>query len=276
MSNPKRLKYGEMAKVVGDKFLADYVIKLGLPAYENLLQDAKKHGYELMSLSAFYNKFIVHQPSKDNDNIKVFLNRHDVDVDLKTARKMFQIEKKMGVTSTFYFRLSTLDIDFMREINDYGSEVGYHFEELATFAKRYHIKNKEALKPRLAEIQKSFLSNFYRIENLLGFKMHSVASHGDFANRALKCANNEIIDGSLKKEANIDFEAYELVPYFSEYLSDAPYPKFWRRGSPFTSMDEGSQVICLLTHPSHWGRNFWAETKNNFRRIWEGIAWKYL
>lgn len=147
------------------------------------------------------------------DDTRIFLNRHDVDIDSKIARKMFQIEKKMGITSTFYFRLSTLDIDLMREINNYGSEVGYHFEEIATFAKQYRIKDKTGLKSHHKKIQKLFLENLSRIEESLGFKILSVASHGDFMNRALGCTNNEIIDEVLKQRARIDFEAYELVPY---------------------------------------------------------------
>jgi len=261
-------------KAVGKRLLADYIIKLGLQEYEKLLLEAKSRGYQLMSLSAFYDRFILKQAPKDE--ARIFLNRHDIDVDLKTARMMFEIEKKMGVSSTFYFRLSTLDFNFMREIKDYGSEVGYHFEEIATFAKRHHIKDKELLlKLHLREIQESFLTNLHKIESSLGFKIRSAASHGDFVNRALGLANNEIIDDELKSKAGIDFEAYELVPYFDKYLSDAPYPKFWRRGSPFTAMEEGAQIICLLTHPNHWERNFWANTKSNFSRIVKGLAWKW-
>lgn len=272
MSARKYLRYRRLLKAVGDRLLADYIRKLGLREYEKLLLEAKRCGYKLMSLSAFYDMLIMNQPTKDS--VRIFLNRHDVDADLKTARKMFQIEKKLGVTSTFYFRLSTLDIDFMKEIYDYGSEVGYHFEEMATFAKKHHTKDKMEFEPHLEEIQESFLTNLHRIESSLGFKIRSVASHGDFANRTLECTNNEIINESLKKGAGIDFEAYELVPRFSKYLSDAPYPKFWRRGSPFTSMEEGAQIVCLLTHPYNWGRNFWARSRANFERVIEGLVWK--
>lgn len=266
------MRYKRLLEATGDRLMADYVRKLELGEYENLLLEAERHGYKAISLSTFYNRLTSIQ--KNND--KIFLNRHDIDVDLKTARKMFLVEKRRGVTSTFYFRLSTLDLDFMREIKDYGSEVGYHFEEIATFAKEHRIKDKKKLEPSLNKISELFLENLNRIESSIGFKIRSVASHGDFVNRSLGCTNNEIVDEALKKKAGIEFEAYELLRCFDEYLSDAPYPKFWRRGSPFTAVKEGAQVICLLTHPNHWGRNFWANTKTNFKRMTEGLVWKYV
>lgn len=266
------MRYKSLLKSAGMRFVANYVTKLGLREYEKLLMEAKKRGYQIISLGEFYNKISAAGQMRD----KCFLNRHDIDIDLKTARKMFQIEKKMDITSTFYFRLSTLDISFMQEVKNYGSEVGYHFEEIASFAKEHKLKNKDELKSSLSEIRKLFLKNLNMIEASVGFKICSVASHGDFVNRSLGYATTEIIDETLKRKAGIEFEAYELLSYFDKYLSDAPYPEFWRRGSPFAAMKEGTWVICLLTHPSHWERNFWANTKANFKRVTEEIAWKYV
>jgi len=267
------MRYKELVKSATTRFLADYAKKLGIPTYEDLLIDAQERGYEVISLAAFYER--LRTDRLQNNDARVFLNRHDIDVDVKTARKMFQVEKELGVTSTFYFRLSTLDVSFIREIKNYGSEVGYHFEEIATFAKKHKIKNKKDLQPWLNEISKLFLENLNRIESAVGFKIKSVVSHGDFVNRSWEYNNNEIVDEALKKRGGIDFEAYELVPYFDKWLVDAPYPEFWRQGSPFMALKEEARIICLLTHPRHWGRNFWANTKANIRRVIEGIAWEH-
>lgn len=67
------------------------------------------------------------------------MQRHDIDTDVGGARAFFEIEKALGIRASYYFRLSTIDRDLMREINSYGSEVGYHYEELATHAKRYGL-----------------------------------------------------------------------------------------------------------------------------------------
>ncbi len=44
-----------------------------------------------------------------------------------TAKKFFEIENKYNVKASYYFRLSTLDYKFMKEIHEYGSEASYHF-----------------------------------------------------------------------------------------------------------------------------------------------------
>mgnify|MGYP006145381963 CR=1 FL=1 len=64
----------------------------------------------------------------------VLVHRHDIDTDLPTARRMFALEQKHGVRASYYFRLSTLDFGLMRDIERYGSEASYHYEEIATYA----------------------------------------------------------------------------------------------------------------------------------------------
>jgi hypothetical protein len=54
---------------------------------------------------------------------------------------MFAIKEKYGAILTFYFRVSTFDKNFMIDINNYGSEVGYRYDEIAHFVRkiRFHI-----------------------------------------------------------------------------------------------------------------------------------------
>ncbi|WP_052233292.1 hypothetical protein [Massilia sp. WF1] len=87
---------------------------------------------------------------------KVIVHRHDIDTDLRTTRKLFEIEKKYGIRASYYFRLSTLDFGLMREIEEYGSEAIYHYEELASFAKRNKIKDPALVRNRLPEIREAF------------------------------------------------------------------------------------------------------------------------
>ena len=140
----------------------------------------------------------------------VLVHRHDIDTDLGTARRLFALEQKHGVRASYYFRLSTLDIGLMREIERYGSEASYHYEEIATFAKRAHLKQAAAVRARLPEIRTEFERNFLRIEGLLGTKMVTVASHGDFANRRLGMANYELLDdAALRLRCGIASECYD-------------------------------------------------------------------
>lgn len=105
---------------------------------------------------------------------KVFVHRHDIDTDVGGARAFFEIEKALGIRASYYFRLSTIDRDLMREINSYGSEVGYHYEELATHAKRYGLNTPAAALAHMDAITAEFERNFRSLEQSLGFKIKSV------------------------------------------------------------------------------------------------------
>lgn len=123
---------------------------------------------------------------------------------------MFSIEKSLEVKSTFYFRLSTLDYLFMEDINDYGSEASYHFEELATYAKQNKIYSSNEILKHLPKIQKKFLDNINDIKKNISFSPVTVASHGDFANRSLKVANHILLEQSVREKTNLKFDIRNL------------------------------------------------------------------
>ena len=127
-----------------NRLYSDYAMPSRLPAHEEFIRAARDMGYAQTSVRAFYLSLL----NKERDaNQRAVVHRHDIDTDLRTARKLFEIEKKHGIRSTFYFRLSTLDFPFMREIEEYGSEASYHYEELATFAKKKRNKGGGANPP---------------------------------------------------------------------------------------------------------------------------------
>ena len=66
---------------------------------------------------------------------KLLILRHDIDTDIETTRAMWRVERELGIKTSYFFRLSTVDLPLMREIEACGGSVGYHFEELATAAK---------------------------------------------------------------------------------------------------------------------------------------------
>src|SRR5262249_30731149 len=138
---------------------------------------------------------------------KLLVLRHDVDTDCATARCMWRIERPLGIRSSYYFRLSTLDIPFMREIERDGGEASYHYEELATFAKRTRSTNPADVLANLALIRKSFQRNLTRLRKRSGLPITIVASHGDFANRKLSLCNWLILqDHAFRDEVNVELE----------------------------------------------------------------------
>lgn len=253
------------------RLYCDYLMPSQLPAYEEVVRVAHQAGYTQTSVRGYFDLVRADRCPSD----KVIVHRHDIDTDLRTTRKLFDIERKHGIRSSYYFRLSTLDFTLMREIEEYGSEASYHYEELATYAKKHKIKDPAALRNRMPEIRADFVANFSRIEQRLGKKMRTVASHGDFANRRLQVYNTEILaDQQLRENCGIACEAYDraLLDSIDIYIADRPAPQYYHPSSPFEAL-RGQRRICLVTHPRQVETNWKDNTKDNLFRFYQGLAW---
>lgn len=242
-----------------------------LAAYEHLVQAANQAGYSQISIRQYYDLLSQGQALPD----RIIIHRHDIDTDLRTTRKLFEINKKHGVRSSFYFRLSTLDIKLMREIEEYGSEASYHYEEMATYAKKNKIKDAAVLRDCLPRIRNEFSANFSAIEQRFGRKMRTVASHGDFVNRKLKLSNTEILtDLQLRQQCGIEVEAYDriLMENIDIYIADRPPPQSYCPMSPLDALGRHRRIY-LLTHPRQMESNWEANTRENLCRVYEYVTW---
>ena len=132
-----------------NRLYCDYLMPSQLASYEDLVCAAKQAGYVQTSVRGFHDMVSKGQPLAE----RVFVHRHDIDSDLRTTRKLFEIEKKHGIKSSYYFRLSTLDFGLMQEIEEYGSEASYHYEELAAFAKKHKLKDPAIVRSQLRRHQ---------------------------------------------------------------------------------------------------------------------------
>jgi len=256
-----------MNKLV-NRLFSDYLMPSRLTVYEQFLVRARDAGYTQMSVRDFWR-------CRSGDNAKIVVHRHDVDTDLRTARKMFELEQRYGVRSTFYFRLLTLAPEFMREIEAYGSEASYHFEEVAEFAKTKHIRCASTLRLHMGDIADQFFINFTNIEERLGVKLSTVSSHGDFVNRRLRIINNEVLAvPGLRVRCGIACEAYdpELLTGFDIYIRDQPYPRNFLPISPFDALGRYARIY-FLTHPIQWETNWAENTRHNVQRLYEELVW---
>ena len=254
-----------------NRVYSDYLMPSRLPEYEALLVRAGERGYRQLSVRDF------HRAVREEAVLptKVLVHRHDIDSDLRTARKMFALETKHGVKASYYFRLSTLDYGFMRDIEAAGSEASYHYEEVATYAKRHRLRRGDEVRARFPEIRELFVRNFMRIGAHLGTPMTTVASHGDFANRRLKVINHELLsDTDLRRRCGIECESYDadLLRHFDVYISDRPYPVYYYPLSPFEALGRYERV-CFLTHPVEWETNWLESTRCNVVRLAEEVVW---
>lgn len=257
-------------KIIFNRLYADYLMPSRLGEYEAILRQAHDLGYEQLAVRDFFRSRDRTPPAR------VLVHRHDIDSDLRTARKLFALESRHGVRATYYFRLCTLDIGFMREIEAAGSEASYHYEEVATFAKQWRIRRPDALRARFPEIRQQFVRNFDSIAERLGCPLATVASHGDFANRRLNVINHELLrDTALRQQCGIECEAYDdaLLRHIDMYISDRKHPVYYRPASPFDALGR-DRAILFLTHPVQWETNWIDNTRCNARRIIEELAWR--
>ncbi|UUX91813.1 hypothetical protein [Methanoplanus endosymbiosus] len=102
-----------------------------LKKYSELCLALKKN-YSIITLF----EYVTNYQNSQNRNLlsdeKICILRHDVDRNVKSALKMADIEHKLGIRSSYYFRYPyTFKKDQIIKIKNLGHEVGYHYETLS-------------------------------------------------------------------------------------------------------------------------------------------------
>lgn len=274
---------GGAAKVVGSKSILEKGLSRlyldacptdRLPDYYDLLQAVLAAGFQVESLYSFWKKLrnceLVYGQ-------KHLLLRHDVDVSIQAARKMWNIERKLNVISSYYFRLSTLDSGLAREMEAGGCEVGYHYEELSSLIKRSGLTRPEEALRQVPQARAEFLRNIDRFRLDVKLPVRTAASHGDFANRKLHVCNTVILeDPGFREMVGIDLEAYDEVLRCDHVFSDVTRERapLWEPAAPnFRSGPLGSQVY-LLVHPHGWSKGAPALLADDVLRVWDEMRYR--
>ena len=94
-----------------NRIYSDYFMPSRLDEYERIIKKTLELKYKILSVRDFY--YLIKNNKLDKSK-RYFINRHDVDTDVGTAKEKFNIEKKYNVKASYYFRLSTLDYNFMK------------------------------------------------------------------------------------------------------------------------------------------------------------------
>jgi hypothetical protein len=208
-------------------------------AYKKLIESAANAGYQAITVREYLQG--IRKPL-------TLILRHDVEWNPRRALAFAELEKACGFRSTFYFRVDTkaFDLSIMRQLQDEGFEVGYHFNTLdrcgGDFNKAIALFERELKMLREAEI-----------------KVETVCSHGD--PRVKKVGykvNNEIFlkDPDLRSRNGLLGEAYLDLDFSSlTYLSDVGIR--WNKASftqelIFKIVSHEWPVIYMLTHPDYW------------------------
>ena len=237
---------------IAQRAYADFWMPSRLEAYRALLETALREGYRICSVGQAGRTLRAGLPLGD----RVLVLRHDVDTGVRTARRMWSIEQELGISSSYFFRLRTLDVPFLRAIAEGGGEASYHFEEFSTLALRRRIRRREDFAAVLPQARALFAGNLANLRERTGLAMEVVAAHGDWLNRRLGVQNSEILASeSFRREVGVVLEAYD--PVLLQALlkhSDGPpsEPWLWESRDPQRSILSGVPAIQVLVHPRHW------------------------
>jgi len=254
-----------------DRTYSDFLMGSRLDLYRGMLESALGAGYRILSIEQAWR--LIEDERFDPARRHLVL-RHDVDTDPGTAAAMWEIERALGIMSSYYFRLSTLDPSLMARIGADGGEASYHYEELATVAKRRGLRSRTVVEAHIPEARARFAQNLARIRASTGLPLRVVASHGDFVNRRLGIPNWVILDDpAFRKEVGIDLEAYDraLLDRLTIQHSDVPYPRYWEPGDPADAIQAGEPVVFILVHPRHWRVHRLVNARDDIRRVVEGV-----
>lgn len=250
--------------VILERIYVDFIMPQRFNEYRRVLKYALNKGYHLTSMIDYYNNYY-----NKTDDKKIIILRHDIDDDLRGTKKFLEIEKELKIKSSYYFRLNTLDSKIANEIINCGSEVGYHYEELATYCKKNKIKHKNSLNNKdinnIYEMFKDNVKNKFK-----NYDIKTISSHGDFYNREIGIPNQYIFNFCKYDDLGILLETYnkDLLNSFNSYISDDRYRPFWRNNvSIYDSINNNNKRILLLTHPGNWDCNKLENLKNNIRRL---------
>jgi hypothetical protein len=254
------------------RIYCDYLRPERLGEFRCVISRAVDLGYATLTLSAFARLVEDGGPATRD---RVLLLRHDVDTDVPRARRMWEIERELGVVGSYFFRRATWDVAFMRELIAGGCEVGYHYEELATVVKERGVATAAGARALIVPARERLRSALAELRAHSGLPLDVVASHGDFANRLVDVANVELLsDRAFRREIGVRLEAYDVEEHVGARASDDACPQAWQPLDPIEALERGVGVVELLIHPRAWGAATAANARADLDRLIDGSLYR--
>ena len=263
---------GGLATAVATRVYRDYLEPERLDELRRLLGRALEQGYETMTLSVFAERVAAGALAP---RARVLLLRHDVDSDVPRARRMWEIERQLGIAGTYFFRRSTWDVPFMRELAAAGCEVGYHYEELATLIKEHGAATAGAARELIVPARERLRGALAELRADSGLPLDVLASHGDFANRAVDVGNVELLDDPVfRTQIGARLEGYDIEEHVDVRCSDGAGPERWSPVDPAPALARGARVVELLLHPRAWGAAPATNARMDLGRLFDGARYR--
>ena len=240
-------------------------IDFTLKTYENLIVALLNHNY----LFQTFEEYISNPLSKS------VILRHDIDLKKRSSLVFASLENNLKIKATYYFRAVKRIFDplIIKQVANYGHEIGYHYEDLSeakgNYSKAYQMFNENLL--RFREI----------------YPVTTICMHGRSLSRydnKLLWKNKDYRQFGIKGEPYFDIDFNKVL-----YLTDSA--QRWNgsnisiRDKVNTSLDYNFKTtfdiidnvnvlpnqIMITVHPDRWTDN-WLE----WQRIDKAVKCKNL
>lgn len=222
--------------------------------YEKLLEVGLDANYEHITVQEYL--------SAEDLPERFIIHRHDVDRKPENALAMAQLEAKHDIPTTYYFRTidKTYKPEMMREMEELGHEIGYHYEDM------------DRADGDIEAAHESFVDELQRVREHA--TVDTICMHG---NPLTSYDNRNMWNGSAKfDEYGLLGEAYLSMDFVDiTYFSDTG--RTWKDGdlkvkdNPVGESEKNVQVggtdelielvrakelerLCLLSHPNRWAQ----------------------
>jgi hypothetical protein len=215
--------------------------------YRTLLRTAIGKGYTLVPLERYLDDVTV----RTNDRVVIL--RHDVDQRPTAALEMAEVERELGVRSTWYFRWRTADVGVVAQVSAQGGEVGLHYETLTRRALAERLEPDVDVTALLDECRTELQAELTAFRRLFG-PVRSVAAHGD--SRVPWVRNLDLLEGvgpeaiGARYDANLSLRAHRLGAWVTD--RSVAEGSWGGDRSPYELLDEGCSPLLCLTHPNNW------------------------
>ena len=173
---------------------------------------------------------------------KFILMRHDVDLSLKSALKIAEIENSLKIKSTYFIRTNGIFDVFsgknsaiIRKISELGHEIGIHYDS--------DIITKGNFKKEMLDIKLSMEK--ITKKRIFGASLHKVKTLG------IKNEINKLnFAEEYLNELGLEYDAYsDIFIRKMKYISDSA--RKWREGCMCSHIKKENK-FCILTHPIWW------------------------
>lgn len=198
--------------------------------YKEILELAKYKGYKF---------FKCEDLDKIKDFEKVIVLRHDIDFSPKNATYFSDIEKNLGISSTYFIRLHATSYNPLElKTFNYIKKLKYNSHEIALHQEPdFAAMNDDETKDYLIREIQAF--NLLFSVDIKGISTHEPARRGIQVNKG------NIDDFSLKYES-----------YFPEFTEDMKYISDsgarWREGCMCNWIKNNEKKLYINTHPFWW------------------------